>query len=324
MSESREQYRKLCEKGADIPIFNQAWWLDAVCGKDHWDVLLVRNDHEIVASSPFCKTNKFGFKLIMQPKLMPFMGIWIKYPENQKYETKLSYEKKVLTELFDQLPYFDFFYQDLHYSVTNWLPLYWRNYKQTNLFTYVIEDLSDLDNVYNNFSSPKKRNIKKAKTILKIKHDLSAKDFFENHKMTLRKQNKDIGYPFELFERMYTAGYENNSAKTFYAIDENNNIHGALFIVWDQNSAYDLISTFDPDFRNSGASSLLVWETIKYVSSRTKMFDFEGSIIEPVAESFRKFGAIQKPYHRIYKANSWLIKLALLVIKIENGKISWK
>ena len=95
--------------------------------------------------------------------------------------------------------------------------------------------------------------------------------------------------------------YQKNCGKTIYASDQSGNIHSALFIIWNNYSAYNLISTIDPDYRNSGSTSLLIWEMIKYISDKTERFDFEGSMIEGVERSFRQFGAKQIPYFLIYK-----------------------
>ena len=73
-------------------------------------------------------------------------------------------------------------------------------------------------------------------------------------------------------------------------------------MVWNKECAYDLISTLDPDYRASGASSMLVYEMIKFLSGEgVKVFDFEGSMIPGVEESFRHFGAKQTPYFLIWK-----------------------
>ena len=80
--------------------------------------------------------------------------------------------------------------------------------------------------------------------------------------------------------------------------------------------AYDLISTINPNFKHSGASTLVIKKAIEYVSSLTSKFDFEGSMIEPVENSFRQFGSIQKPYFLISKVNSKLLKLGLTLVEI--------
>ena len=48
--------------------------------------------------------------------------------------------------------------------------------------------------------------------------------------------------------------------------------------------------------RNSGATSLVMWQAIQFVATVSQVFDFEGSMIEPVERLFRGFVAFQTPY----------------------------
>ena len=313
---NKQKYKQLCAVENSIPVFSKDWWLDAVCGKENWDVVLIEKNGKIVASLPYYIKNKFGFKIITMPQLTQTMGVWIKYPPGQKYEKKLSYEKKIFTEIIAKLPKVAYFSQNFHYSITNWLPFYWRGFKQTTRYTYVIEDLSNLDKVYSNFSTAKKRNIKKANKIINIKFDLPADEFYANYKMILSKQERKISYSFKLFKDIYIAAYQNNSGKIIYAVDERDNIHAALFVIWDDMSAYYLTYIIDPDFRGSGATSLLVNEIIKYVADKTTKFDFEGSMIEDVEKSYRQFGTIQKPYFNISKSSNMLIRMRQAVTEV--------
>lgn len=67
----------------------------------------------------------------------------------------------------------------------------------------------------------------------------------------------------------------------------------------------DVYHFHDPEFRNSGAASLLVYSAIKYLHEHdlADKFDFEGSMIFSVEKSFRYFGATQTPYFQIWKKN---------------------
>ena len=47
---NKEKYYTFCDIEKTIPIFSQAWWLDAVCGDD-WDVCLVEKGNEIYAQA---------------------------------------------------------------------------------------------------------------------------------------------------------------------------------------------------------------------------------------------------------------------------------
>jgi hypothetical protein len=306
---NKDKYRDLCKIETSIPIFSKDWWLDSVVGEENWDVVLVEKEDRIVASLPYVLKKRVIFQYISMPKLTQTAGLWIRYPQKQNYIDKLSFEKDICTSIIDHLPNVDYFLQNFHYSFTNWLPFYWKGYSQTTRYTYVIEDLSNLENVYNNFDRSKKKDIKKAMKHVEVGFDLTAKEFYENHKLTLLKQGKKISYPFELFENIYNAVYKNHAGRIIWAKDKEQRLHSALFVIWDENSAYDLISTIDPEYRFSGSASLLISNIIKYVADKTNKFDFEGSMIENVERSFRKFGAVQKPYFTIYKTNSRLLKI---------------
>ncbi len=309
MNTPKEDYRALCEVEPTIPVFSRAWWLDAVAGENDWDVVVVKRGPEIVASMPYVKIGKLGFTLLGHPPLTQTLGPWLKLFKDSPAR-RIKQQHDLMQSLIEQLPPFDSFYQRWHYANTDWLPFYWAGFKQTTRYTYVIEDLSDPDAVAAGFSHGKRMSIKKAKEKIKIKFDIPAQTFYEHHKMTLGQVNLKIGYPYEVFARMYKSGYEHNAACTIAAYDEHDNLHAAFFIVWDENSAYALINTIDHDFRSSGATSLLTREIIRHVSNKTKRFDFEGSMIKGVESSVREFNARQTRYFSISKTSSRLYAAA--------------
>lgn len=319
MSKTRQEYQMLCESTDNIPIFSQWWWLDAAAGADNWSVVLVKRGGKIVASMPYVLKKEFGFTTLRQPQLTQTLGPWFA-PIEGNYAKKLSKQKQYMFELIDQLPKFKHFKQAWHYSQTNWLPFYWRGFSQTTHYTYVIHDLSDLSKVFADFSHAKRKNIRKAEKEVTVYWDMSKEDMYENHQYTLGKQGDSVSYPKETFFRLYDAVYSREQGRTIWAGDSNGNIHAVLFVIWDQMSAYDLISSIDPDFRNSGAASLLVKEIIQYIkeAEKSQKFDFEGSMIESVENSFRQFGAVQTSYFKIQKTPSNLLRILKMAEAVKN------
>lgn len=303
----KQKYRILCEQESNMPVFSQAWWLDSVAG-DNWNVVLVEKEGIIQASMPYVVKKRYGLTFLSHPPLTQNLGPWIR-ASVAKYSKQLSQEKDLMQALIEKLPKYDYFNQNWHYSKNNWLPFYWSGFEQTTRYTYVIEGISNFENVFSEFEHSKRKNIKKSEPLVEVVYDISAEEFYENHKMTLKKQGGVISYEFSIFKKIYDEGYRRNQARTIAAYDTDGNLHAALFVVWDEMSAYDLISTIDPDYRVYGAASVLVRDIIKYTSSFVDKFDFEGSMIEPVERSFRQFGAKQKTYFAISKTNSKLLKI---------------
>ena len=160
MKTNKETYQAFCDN-QPIPIFSQYWWLDAVCVDAEWDVALIEKGGDVVASMPYYINKKGPFKLITMPPLTQTMGPYIKYPEGQKYARKLAYEKEMMTNLIDQLPKVDYFCQNFHSSITNWLPFYWKGFEQSTRYSYVISEFNEEIELV--FQENIRREIKKAK-----------------------------------------------------------------------------------------------------------------------------------------------------------------
>jgi lipid II:glycine glycyltransferase (peptidoglycan interpeptide bridge formation enzyme) len=271
---------------------------------------------------PLPVSRRLGKRTISMPPLTQTLGVLLGPPTSEKYEARLSKEMEMVSALIEAIPKFSYFSARFHHTFTNWLPLYWAGFAQTTRYTYAIEDLTDLDKVFSDFAHSKRKNIKKAENLVRVDNDLPPEDFYANHALTLRKQGEDISYTYDLFQRLYKAAIENNAGRIWQATDAKGNIHAAIFVVFDTKSAYYLISTIDPDYRNSGAATLLLRDAIAYVAQYTNRFDFEGSMIRGVENSFRKCGAIQVPYFSITKDNrSWPTKFGIGLFRLAKGTL---
>jgi lipid II:glycine glycyltransferase (peptidoglycan interpeptide bridge formation enzyme) len=314
---NKEKYRDLCKKEKSIPIFSKDWWMDAVCGENNWDVLSVEKGGQIVASLPYYLRKRGKIRFVTQPPLTQTNGIWIKYPPNQKYCKKLSYENKVMTEIINQLDELnlDYYNQNFYYSITNWLPFYWKGFKQTTRYTYVIEDLEYIESVFLNFRKSRREDIKKVEKIISIVDNFTLKDFYEMNKLTFKRQNLNIPYSFELINKIDVACKKNKCRKMFFAVDKKNKVHAAMYCIYDDISVYLIMSGADPKLRHKNAESLIIFEAIKYASKNNLKLDFEGSMIQGVEQVNRSFGAIQKPYFNISKINSKVLQLLNLFVE---------
>ena len=311
---NKEKYRLFCEQQKTISIFSRAWWLDAVAGET-WDVCLVENGEEILASMPYIKKKRYGFTLLSHPPLTQNLGPWLKSSQT-KYSKMLSQHKDWMQALIDQLPKYDHYNQNWHYSQTNWLPFYWRGFEQTTRYTYVIDDLSDLDNIWCGLNENIRREIRKAKKRagIVVSSELPIEDFVDLNELTFSRQDMSMPYSKAFVMGLIKQAEKHNCCKWFIGQDAESRNHAGVLIIWDQESAYYLLGGGNPDLRNSGATSLCMWEAIKFASTVTKRFDFEGSMIESVERFFRAFGAVQKPFMTVTHTPSKLLK-ALLYLK---------
>jgi hypothetical protein len=305
-------YREFCAGEKTLPIYSRDWWLDASAGEENWDVALVENNGRVIAALPYAIEKRLGFTLLTLPPFTKMLGPWIREGTG-KYAKRLAQQKDLMEALIDQLPRYDHYAQNWHYSQTNWLPFYWRGFNQTTRYTYLLEGLSDMDTVVANFENSKRANIRKARERVEVVYDIPAREFYDNHCLTLAKKGARIDYSWDEFRRIHAACYAHNAGKTIAAYDQCGNLHAALFVIWDEMSAYAQICTIDPDYLTHGAASLLNQEIIAYVADKTRTFDFEGSMIESVERSFRQYGATQTAYFAVSRTPSRLLKTLLFL-----------
>ena len=95
----------------------------------------------------------------------------------------------------EQMPEVHFFQQNFHYTFTDWLPLKWMGYLQTTRYSYVIDDLKNLDAVWKTIHPDYKNNkIPKAKKILSVTHDESLKEFYQVNQKSFDRQKMTTLY----------------------------------------------------------------------------------------------------------------------------------
>lgn len=319
MSTNKVKYRALCSQEPSIPLFSQAWWLDAVVG-DAWDVALLEQEGIIAASLPYTISTRLGLTLIGQPILTPNLGPWLR-SGGARSARRLAKEKKLLQGVYQLLPAFSQYNQNWYCERTNWLPLYWMGYEQSTRYTYRIEQLEDLEAVWSGFDTNIRSDIRKAekKFSLQVRTDCSIESFLALNKKVFERQSLAVPYSQDVVRAIYAAAQSQKACKLFVAVDEQGRQHAGVFILWDSNSAYYLLGGGDPDLRNSGATSLCMWRAIQFAATVTKKFDFEGSMIEPVERFFRGFGATQAPYSVITKTNSKVIRILHFLRAIRAG-----
>ena len=97
--------------------------------------------------------------------------------------------------------------------------------------------------------------------------------------MTFNRQKLKVPYEIKGFKKLFDSCKKNNCCKILLAKDSNNHIHSGIFLVWSAKTVYYLIGGSNPNFRNSEAMSLIMWEGIKLASTFAKEFEFEGTMI---------------------------------------------
>jgi Acetyltransferase (GNAT) domain len=290
---------------ASIPwvnsVFEQPWWLESVA-PGSWGEAIVRRGEEPVARLPYVRRRRLGGTMIVQPPFTQTLGPWLA-PMEGKYARRLETEKKLMRQLIEMLPPFDFFLMCFAPTMTNWLPFRWSGFDANLLYTYRIEDLTDLDRVQAEFQDHVRRGIRKARQSVEVRDDLPLDELLRLDAKTYERRGMKLPRHYETVRRLDAACAARDARRIFGAVDADGRIHAALFVAWDERTLYALMSARDSEVQSVGAGTLLYWEAIQLASEVSRVFDFEGSMVEPIEHYFRGFGGRQTPYFCVTKAN---------------------
>jgi lipid II:glycine glycyltransferase (peptidoglycan interpeptide bridge formation enzyme) len=262
---------------------------------------------------PWVLKKRFGVKVICQPALTQTLGPWLEASQpGTKYAKRLAREKDLMEALIDQLPSYDVFRQSFAPEITNWLPFFWRHFCQTTRYTYRISLLAELQAVWSQFQPKVKTDIRKAERHgVQVERSGNIDEFLNVNELTFARQGMKPPCSRAYVKRLFSACEQNNAGAIFLARGKDGRVHAGNLIVWNQDCAYYLMGGGDPALRNSGATSLAMWHAIQFASTVSRIFDFEGSMIEPVERFFRGFGAVQTPYFSLTHVRSKCVATAL-------------
>lgn len=279
-------------------VFEQPWWLNIVAEKK-WREVLIKENGDIIARLPYViEKNK-----IVMPPLTQTLGIWIK-PELKKPlpgNKQLKLQKEILCDIISQLPKHRYFKMTFDSSNSYILPFRWMGYSFVPTFSYRINSLNNLNNIYGNFSGTVKKNIKYSEKKVEIIDSINPDDLLVVLEKTFTNQNRRYPHSPELIHKIVNTSIQRQSGKLFVSIDSKGNKHAAAFLLFDKNICYYLLGGADPEYRNQGAPSLILWEAIKYASKSSQCFDFEGSMVEGIENFFRQFGGVQVTNYSVRK-----------------------
>lgn len=282
-------------------IFEQPWWLDAVA-PGRWRSIEIKNGENVVARLPYVFIRKYGIKMIGMPSNTQTLGIYFE-DTGAKLPNKLGKQKSLINAVIDQLPKRYSIDMALDHRCHYILPFIWSGFRIRPCFSYRMRCLEDIEKIWSGMRENIRREIRKATKILQIRDDLSIDVLIEMVKKTFQRQGRLVQDRSEFLKRLDKAALKHNARKLICAVDKNGNVHAAGYFVYDEKTCYYLIGRGDPELRNSGASSLVLWEGIKFASTVSEAFDFEGSMIEDIERFFRAFGGEPTVYYRVTRLN---------------------
>lgn len=322
---NKEKYKIFCEAESNMPIFMQWWWLDAVCAGKQWDVFIWEEEAtegaeiisegektscKVIAAMPYLLRKRSFIKYVLMPQQTQIGGVWIREDKRSDY----FFLNELADDIALKLRELGIWYFYEQFPIGSPLPklLRSRGFKIKERVTYRLDDLNDLDNVMNHFSKNKRRQLQKSLS-LSVDMEMSIEDFYQFHDSCLQEQGKKISYAREFLMVLEKKAQRLGKCQIIRIKNTEGETAAAAFVVWDERTLYYLIPTYSVKFKDSGAGSLLVWESIKLARERGLQFDFEGSMIRGVASHYKQFGSEPVKYYSVERYYHPIFWFALLI-----------
>lgn len=297
-----------------MPIQFSPKWMDAVCIKGDWDVILERGPKGKLLGLLVYHIRKYrGFTLILMPPMTAYNGLFFFYPKGTKGHTKISYQNKVTEKLFDRLPKCSFYYQQYHPSYDNWLSLYWKGYKETTRYTYLMDKTIGEPVLRKNLKGNLRRNFKFIEEACTIE-DLGFDSFWPNLQKSFEERGRPIPYNKTVMENLFEAfGQTKQLTVKACRHKETNALISGVVLASDETTTYYIASYYLPEATPKSSLGYVFWRSI--FDSDTKICDFEGSMLKEVEYFLRAFGGQLTPHYKIWKIHNPLLRLGINLFK---------
>ncbi len=279
-------------------LFCYSWWLEAVTRGD-FKIIVVTENNRIASGIilPF-----FGAGRINEPYLTRTGGVLYGKPGNESPRKRLSMERGWLNALLDQVDAGRVVQMCMHHNFKDWLPFRWRGYSQTTRYTYILDyEKSRIDDIFRNIAKDQREVIRRAvRNNIRVEETDDLALAYAYSCLSFRRQNKKFPYPLSDVERLDEAVKAKGRRAIFKSVDAQQNVHAVFYVVYDEKSAYCLLSGGDPLLRSQGGHTLIIWHVIKYFSDKVRILNFGGSDIQPIEKHLRSFGGTQTQYFHIF------------------------
>jgi Acetyltransferase (GNAT) domain len=263
----------------------------------------------VVARLPYVVRGRPRFGMLAQSGLTQTLGPWVE-ASDAKPARALAREHELLAELESRLPAARGFAQQFSPVMVNALAFYWAGYRLEVRYTYRLEGLGSEDALWEGMRDNIRREIRKARKRVEVVEDLGVDRFHEVLSKTYERQGIETPHSLVELERLHAACVRRGAGAMLFARDEAGRVHAVAWVVWDRSAAYYLLAGGEPELRTSGAASLLAWEAILRARAFTDVFDFHGSMLQPVERFVRAFGSRQTPYLSVTRMSP-AVRLAL-------------
>ncbi len=310
----RTSYRRLCDspQGADIPLFAQAWWLDAACPEE-WTVLTCPDRPECSDGGSETAYREDAAKNVWPKAAMPVhtpygntvrMALFTQNTSIYLPPVNQTKEQKILEELADALSRYRYVQVQFPPEQRQAQPFYWHGMDLCVRYTYRLERLrtwreqggpESIENALLDGMSRGRQRLRLAeRQALRVKTCTTAEMTDLYRAIFARQGIRKKSHETACLERLIETTLQRRQGSLWGCYDADGRLQSAAFIAWQGRTAYYVAGGSRK--KNPHAQTLVLYKAITSCAAFCDIFDFEGSMIKGIAQFFRGFGAVPCPY----------------------------
>ena len=214
--------------------------------------------------------------------------------EIKRGNEQFTRQKALIYSLLDQIPSNKRVSIVFDNSVKYVLPFHWAGFSIVPTFSYRIDNLNQYSLIEKQYSKNIIRDINRAKKILTIdENDSDYNALIEMQNLTFNRQGRKNPINNKFTLKVIKSTIKAGHGKLFVARGNNGEVHAASFLLYDDRICFHLISGQNTEYGNDGAIPFLISKEIEYASKVSRIFDFEGSMVEGIEQVFKRFGGNQ-------------------------------
>ncbi len=267
------KYNSCISSSLNTMVYAYSWYLN--CVTDDWDALIL-NDYEAVMPLP--KKKKYGIHYIYQPPWVQQLGIF----------SKLEIDETIVKKFIANIPK-KFFLVNYFFNFKN---IFSNNYVKTRN-NYILSLNSDFETIKSSYNKNRKRISNKNFKGFNLNKKGNKSEYLKFYK----SKNFDFKTHKDSFEKLQNLLNLNNEFVNVWTVYHNHNLFGGLVWIREKYRITYLVPLASDEAKKYNISTYLVNELIKEHQNTDLILDFEGSMIDGIAQFYKSFGAVKEDYY---------------------------
>jgi hypothetical protein len=254
-------------------IFHEPWWLDIATG-GHWNVAKVVRRNEVLGELPYYAGRMGVWRISHLPPLTRTLGPVIK-PLNLDAAHAQRHRLSVTTQLIEQLPHFDSFFQLFDPRVEDALAFALQGFSVSARYTFQIAPDCTAAQAWTRLHGKTRNVIRSAERKLTVAPIATPSEFLQFYEANLLERSRTNAYGTAVMRQLVNAFVERKAGHLLGAYGQGGRLIAAIGVVWDQHAMYYLLSSRALG-AHAGSISLLIWTALQHALEQKLTFDFDG------------------------------------------------